>query len=328
MQGSSPLSGTPRSPALADAAPWTGFAEAADAVLALLQEQLGMDLWAVTRVREGRQEIVVARSRGFPLPPGAVLPWAESLCVHMVAGTAPRVAPRVRAEPAYADLAFTARHRVGAYVGVPLVDEDGALFGTLCALSTQEQPARLAGQLPLVEVLARQLSTLLAKERLAAERSAAAAEAYAVAERDPLTGLLNRRGWERALRAEEDRCRRSGRSSGVAVVDLDHLAEVNRREGHEAGDARVLRTASLVQGLVRAADVVARVDGDEFAVLGAEARTGDVEALSARLRASLRQAGLGASLAVAARDTAGTLDEAWRRAQEEVVAAQRATRPR
>ncbi|SDQ15720.1 sensor domain-containing diguanylate cyclase [Quadrisphaera sp. DSM 44207] len=305
---------------LAPVGPWNGFAEAADGVLALLQARLGMELWAVTRVREDHQEVLVARSTGFPIPAGAVLPWAESYCARMVAGAGPRVAPRARREPAYAAAEFNARFKVGAYVGVPLLDEDGRLFGTLCALSSHEQPATLAAELPLVELLARQLSTLLSKERLAAERSAAAAAAYALAERDGLTGLLNRRGWDRAVEAEEQRCARHGTSCAVAVLDLDDLKAVNDARGHEAGDELLLLTAKLLETASRPPDHVARIGGDEFALIATEAAADDTAAWTARLQRTLHAAGVAASIGAAAREGAGTVRAAWRVADDAMYA--------
>ena len=285
--------------ALRAAAPWGGFAEAADAVLALLQDRLGMDLWAVTQVRGEHQEVLVARSAGFPVPPGAVLPWAESFCSRMVAG-APRIAPRVRAVPAYASAGFGDRYRIGAYVGVPLVDEDGGLFGTLCAMSAQEQPARLADELALVEVLARQLSTLLAKERLAADRSASAAAAYALVERDPTTGLLNRRGWEAALEAEEARCARTGRDSAVAVVRLP-----------VADEGRAVEVARLLEASARRSDRVARTGTAEFALLAPEGGAEGLDAWTHRLLAALGDAGGGVRTGAASRAGAGSVAAAW-----------------
>jgi len=297
--------------ALAAAAPWSGFAEAADAVLELLQNRLGMDLWAVTQVSGAHQEVLVARSAGFPIPAGAVLPWAESFCARMVAG-APRVAPRVRSEPAYTTAGAGERYRIGAYVGVPLVDEDGALFGTLCAMSVNEQPARLAAELPLVELLARQLSTLLAKERLAAERSAAAAAAYAVADRDPETGLLNARGWERAVTEEEARCARSGGASAVAAVAV------------AGGDpSAAAATAALLAALARRSDRVARTGGAEYAVLAADTGSAETEGWVVRVQQVLAAHELDAVVVAVARDEHRALPAAWRMASEAARAAAR-----
>ncbi len=84
---------------------------------------------------------------------------------------------------------------------------------------------------------------------------------------DPLTGVLNRRGWALALDREERRCRRHGLDAVVAVVDLDRLKEVNDTGGHAAGDERIVACAQAIASAIRAEDTVARLGGDEFAVL-------------------------------------------------------------
>lgn len=84
---------------------------------------------------------------------------------------------------------------------------------------------------------------------------------------DSLTGLLNRRGWEEALRREEGRARRCFTPLCVVIVDLDNLKELNDGHGHARGDAVLQRTARLLQSVVRGSDVVARTGGDEFAIL-------------------------------------------------------------
>ena len=95
---------------------------------------------------------------------------------------------------------------------------------------------------------------------------------------DPLTDVLNRRGFERELKRSLAYVKRYGVSAALVYVDLDDFKPVNDRHGHAAGDV-VLKSiaASLVRG-VRASDVVGRFGGDEFVVLlwnvnGAEAAT-------------------------------------------------------
>ena len=288
-------------------------------MLELLQNRIGLDLWAVTRVHDGVQEVLTARSTGFPIPPGAVLPWAESYCRRMVEGRGPRIAPRAQQVPAYMEAEVNARIRVGAYVGVPLKDEDGQLFGTVCGIAAAEQPEELTEQLPLVELLAGLLSTILVKEQLAATCSAAAAEAYALAERDPLTGLLNPRGYERALATEEQRRTRTRHCSTVLLVDLDGLEDVNRRDGHAAGDDLLRRAGRLLRALCRPADAVARLCGDDFAVLAVDTAPGGARALAQRLQAELAEAGLPASVGAADTGTSGTLDSARKAAEAELA---------
>ena len=85
----------------------------------------------------------------------------------MVAGKGPRVATVAAATPAYRDLQTGLPHRVAAYIGVPLVTRDGEVFGTLCGLASRAQPRTLARYLPLVEMTARMLSTLLSADATA-----------------------------------------------------------------------------------------------------------------------------------------------------------------
>jgi diguanylate cyclase len=299
----------------ADVSPNEGFAAAADTALALLQERFGMDMWLVTEVRDGYQRVVVARGvAGMPVPLGAVERWTETYCSRMIAGEGPRVAPRVRDVPAYADAPASRRHRVGAYVGVPLLADDGTLFGTICGLSVNEQPASLGEGLSHVEGVARLLSTVLAKETAALERSLDAASAYALADRDPLTGLLNQRGWEARLTTEEARCVRHERDAAVAVLSLQGLREVNVEQGHEAGDAMLRSAAQHLRGACRPQDTLARLGGNDFCILAVECDAESVRVLAARLAEMLEGRGLEVTVAVSGRSASRSLLQAWREA--------------
>jgi diguanylate cyclase (GGDEF)-like protein len=104
------------------------------------------------------------------------------------------------------------------------------------------------------------------KADLAAAR-ARVSELEARVDEDPLTGLLNRRGFERALERSLAYARRYATTAALLYLDLDRFKQVNDRRGHPAGDWILGRVARLVAGNVRASDVVGRVGGDEFAVL-------------------------------------------------------------
>jgi diguanylate cyclase len=300
----------------ADVAPDGGFAAAAETALAMLQDRLGLDLWLVTQVRDGVQRIVVARGvAGMPVPVGAVTPWTETYCRRMVAGQGPRVAPRVRDVPAYVEAPASASWKLGAYVGVPLLSEDGTLFGTICGLAVNEQPDTLTDGLPQVEGMARLLSTVLAKETAALERSMDAASAYALAERDPLTGLLNSRGWESRLDTEEARCVRHDRRASIAVLSLQGLRETNAAQGHGAGDAMLRSAADLLRDACRPQDSLARIGGNDFCLLAVECDVESVRVLAARLSERLEAKGLSVSVAVAGRSASRSLKQAWRDAE-------------
>ena len=144
-----------------DVAPWRDWRTAAGGVLRFLHEHVGWDVWMVTRVEGEHQIVLVSRPEGV-VRPGARLPWAESFCRAMVEGTAPRVATVTAAVPEYATRSKGLAKDVAAYIGVPLVHRDDELFGTLCAVSFRAKPLSATRDLPLVEMAARLLSTLLA----------------------------------------------------------------------------------------------------------------------------------------------------------------------
>ena len=84
---------------------------------------------------------------------------------------------------------------------------------------------------------------------------------------DPLTELLNRRGFERELKRSVAYVKRYGTSAALIYLDLDGFKPVNDRHGHAAGDAVLKAISAALLANVRASDVVARLGGDEFVVL-------------------------------------------------------------
>ena len=93
------------------------------------------------------------------------------------------------------------------------------------------------------------------------------AETAALALRDPLTGLANRRLFQELLDAARARTERSGRTLAVAFLDLDGFKNVNDTHGHDAGDIVLCETARRLVATVRGADTIARFGGDEFAIV-------------------------------------------------------------
>jgi diguanylate cyclase (GGDEF)-like protein/PAS domain S-box-containing protein len=93
------------------------------------------------------------------------------------------------------------------------------------------------------------------------------AELDALARRDPLTGLYNRRSFEELLPQAVARCTRNERNLALLFVDLDHFKPVNDSKGHDAGDDVLKTVASRLVDSVRLSDTVARLGGDEFVVI-------------------------------------------------------------
>ncbi len=117
--------------------------------------------------------------------------------------------------------------------------------------------------------------------RILAERDAALAETERLkrrlaeveqlADRDPLTPVLNRRAFLRELQRTAAFCARYGAPASLVYFDLDGFKAVNDRYGHAAGDEVLGAVAAGLLANVRESDVVARLGGDEFAVLLAQA---------------------------------------------------------
>lgn len=84
---------------------------------------------------------------------------------------------------------------------------------------------------------------------------------------DPLTGCLNRRGFDQALAREAARALRAGSELALVALDLDHFKMINDTHGHLVGDEVLRAAGALLNHTARAGDVVARTGGEEFAVL-------------------------------------------------------------
>lgn len=140
---------------------------------------------------------------------------------------------------------------------------------------------------------------------------------------DDLTGLPNRRAFDAQLERELQRSIRGGRELALAILDLDRFKELNDTAGHLEGDDALERVASVIDGELRAMDSVARIGGDEFAILLPEVDGPEAERVAGRLRSAIEVAfaeatvPLSASLGLSVRDgrdltATGLLDEADR----------------
>lgn len=109
---------------------------------------------------------------------------------------------------------------------------------------------------------------------------------------DHLTGLANRREFERVMEREVALAERHNRRLSLMMIDLDNLKRINDRQGHRAGDAALRLVAQQLLRVVRASDVCARVGGDEFAVAMPETDLDRARDVAARLRRAVEHAAL------------------------------------
>ena len=98
-------------------------------------------------------------------------------------------------------------------------------------------------------------------------RSEAEAALTALANSDPLTRLPNRPSFQAHFERERARAQRSGRPVALLLVDADHFKRVNDSLGHQAGDAALCHLGRLMRSKLRSSDLLARIGGEEFAVL-------------------------------------------------------------
>ncbi|MFT7723650.1 MAG: GGDEF domain-containing protein [Roseateles sp.] len=110
--------------------------------------------------------------------------------------------------------------------------------------------------------------------------------------KDALTGLVNRRSFEMALAREVDRVARSGEAALLLMLDIDHFKAINDTHGHGAGDEVIRAVATAVAQTVRPMDLVARVGGEEFAIILPNCATHVGLAVAERVRERVSQLGI------------------------------------
>ena len=154
------------------------------------------------------------------------------------------------------------------------------------------------------------------------------------AEKDSLTGLLNRRKFYEVLEQEKERAVRYARSLSLIMFDIDHFKAVNDTYGHSAGDKVLKKIASVVTEHIRKADVIGRIGGEEFAILATETTAESALALAEKIRRAVEMSAydhagkITISIGVSAYDEGLTLDEFVRRTDEALYAAKNSGRNR
>ncbi|HEX4009809.1 MAG TPA: diguanylate cyclase [Solirubrobacteraceae bacterium] len=157
-----------------------------------------------------------------------------------------------------------------------------------------------------------------------------------LADHDHLTELWNRRAFESHLRRQIAQCRRGSSPAALLIVDLDGFKLINDTHGHAAGDALLVSVANTLRARLRATDCIARIGGDEFAVILSETRPEAVERVVESLAQQIRDAcvevggrdiGVSASIGVAILDRNAPDEREALDAADRAMYARKGTRP-
>jgi len=307
--------------------PFTNFEDAAKNVLQFLHNHFDFDLWMITRTTEEDWIVLHAVDNGYNVRTGDCFKWADSFCSRMVKGEGPRIAPRSEEVSVYKSAAIGQQVPIKSYIGMPLYNAGGEIFGTLCAIDPCVQNDAILEHQGLLDLLVSLLNTVLISDlrNIDQQRRVEILEDQALL--DGLTGVLNRRGWDIAVERENSQARQLGIPCGVVIIDLDELKPINDTAGHEAGDKLLIDAAVALRKDLGGLEILARLGGDEFGILCVESTESKLDALVTKLRASLVESGIKASIGYANTRTGTDIIEARKLADARMYNEKRAKKP-
>lgn len=231
-----------------------------------------------------RQHIMYAHnSSEMQIPEGFSVPWNDSLCKRALDDRcifSNDVAERWRSCLAAQDLG------IATFFSIPVRLTDGSLFGTLCATSRAKQPYNIEGE-QVMNLFANLISHYVEKETLLQQLRAANVALEMHSYTDELTGLPNRRSLFKHLAAQFSQAREQQRSVLLIFIDLDDFKAINDRFGHPCGDSFLIQIGERLAARVRSGDIVGRLGGDEFLIVGPGPDSADQQEYIAALRQAL-----------------------------------------
>jgi diguanylate cyclase (GGDEF)-like protein len=248
---------------------------ALDIVLRGIADDLGATLALIVATDEDRSQRHVLRSLGLAEGDIAIIESdvADPADPLAVAAAEQRVVQTIAASAGgrggLSAVALTDRLGLARLHALPLVVGRGGIdhvVGVLAVGWTAEAPAAHASH-GLIDALADLAALAIDRSRLAAGMAERAEWMERLAHIDPLTGLANRRTFDRVLGLEVARAIRQQSEVAVAIFDVDAFREMNQVVGHAAGDDILRAVAAVLAEQVRLVDTVARIGGDEFVVI-------------------------------------------------------------
>ena len=236
-------------------------------LLELLEAVTGLESTYLTTVdlAEGLQHVLYARnSQELQIPEGLSVPWGDTLCKRALDENRPYTDD---VKGIWGDSGAARELGIQTYVSTPVRTDDGALYGTLCAASSQRRPLTAEAE-NVLRLFAGLIEQHVARERLVEQLQRANAELKTQALTDALTGLMNRRALMQELARLTSLAQRTGSWLLAGAIDLDGFKQINDQHGHDAGDQFLCGIARRLQAALRGGDVLARMGGDEFVVIG------------------------------------------------------------
>ncbi|WP_265670321.1 GGDEF domain-containing protein [Klebsiella grimontii] len=231
-----------------------------------------------------RQLIMYAHnSSEMQIPEGFSVPWNDSLCKRAIDERclfSNDVAERWRSCIAAQDLG------IATFFSIPVRLTDGSLFGTLCATSRVRQPYNLEGE-QVMNLFANLIAHYVEKETLVQQLRSANVALEMHSYTDELTGLPNRRSLFKYLAAQFPLAREQRRSMLLIFIDLDDFKAINDRFGHPCGDNFLIQVGERLAAHVRSGDIVGRLGGDEFLIVGPGSELADQQEYIDALRQAL-----------------------------------------
>jgi diguanylate cyclase len=267
----------------------------ARAALEHLRRHSGYSTWLLTRINDYERIVIAAVDPQFSIVANSVLPIDLSTD-RFLANVSKMVVP----------------------VQLPNGQDYGALVGL-----SRELPAPMPAHAEsLIPLLANTLGALAGAEAALAASTRRAERDDAP--RDALTGTATRQAWETQLGRDDERCNASGEQAWVFMICLDELHELNKREGHEAGDELLAEFGKLLDSTIERRHFCARITGLQFGILAVDLCAAEATALETHLRQSLSAAGIGAWVGVGRRLPGVGLGAALDAAEASIAAARSA----
>ena len=296
------------------------FMFAGRAILNYLHQRIGFGLWMITETTDKDWTILLVENKDYPVSEGMVLNWSDSICYQMMKGLGPNLACNVSDFPQYSAAPICSNLTINAYIGVPIYDKNGTLFGTLCAIDKNPQTHIQSDEVVMLELFAKLLGTFLNCDNQFVQQTKTLEHLEHYAHVDQLSGLLNRNGWEHAISEEEARLQRYGGEISLLFIDIDNLKSINDTHGHAEGDKAIKHLADLLKRRLRSSDLVARVGGDEFSILARDCTLSNAQVLREKLYKDFSTSTVKASIGVATLQSSGSILDTLRAADADMYA--------